>query len=37
MRYKYILSMDGWTSAYGRPQWILKSNSLLLMQESSQI
>ena len=37
MKYKYLIVVDGWTTSWGRPEWILKSNSLLLKQESSKI
>ena len=37
IQYKYLISVDGWTAAWGRPEWILKSNSLLLKHESSKV
>ena len=37
MKYKYLIVVDGWTTSWSRPEWILKSNSLLLKQESSKI
>jgi len=37
MRYKYLMSVDGWTAAWLRPNWIMASNSLLIKQESPKI
>jgi len=32
MRFKYLISVDGWTAAWMRPNWIMASNSLLIKQ-----
>lgn len=37
MKYKYLISVDGWTCAWFRPQLIMSSNSVLLKQESSKV
>lgn len=37
MKYKYLLSLDGWTAAWGRLQWIMFSGSVLLKPESSKV
>lgn len=37
MKYKYLISIDGWTCAWVRPCWILASNCLLLKQESPKV
>jgi hypothetical protein len=34
---KYILSVDGWTAAWGRVPWILCSNSVLVKQKSTVV
>ena len=35
--YKYIVSVDGWSCSWYRPVWILKSNSLLIKQNSTKV
>jgi hypothetical protein len=35
LKYKYLISIDGNTCAWGRVPWILLSNSVLLKQETS--
>lgn len=37
IRYKYLISVDGWTAAWMRPNWIMASNSVLIKQESSKV
>ena len=37
IKYKYLISVDGWTAAWGRPEWILRSNCLLLKHDSSKV
>jgi hypothetical protein len=37
MQYKYLISVDGWTSAWMRVPWILSSNSLLIKQNSKKV
>lgn len=37
LKYKYLLSVDGWTSAWVRVPWILSSNSVLLKQKSTTV
>ena len=32
IKYKYLISIDGWTAAWLRPNWIMASNSLLIKQ-----
>ena len=34
MKYKYLISIDGNTAAWQRPNWILESGSVLLMPET---
>ena len=34
---KFLLSVDGWTSAWGRVPWILNSNSMLVKQKSTTV
>lgn len=34
---KYLLSMDGWSSAWGRVPWILSSNSALVKHKSTTV
>lgn len=34
IKYKYLVSVDGWTAAWERVPWILQSKSLLLKQDS---
>ena len=34
---KYLLSVDGWTSAWGRVPWILNSNSVLVKQKATTV
>ena len=36
-KYKYLLSIDGWTAAWGRLPWILNSNSLLVKHNSTKV
>ena len=35
LKNKYLLSVDGWTAAWGRISWILNSNSVLVKQKST--
>lgn len=37
VRYRYLVSVDGWTAAWMRVPWILSSNSLLLRQSSPRV
>ena len=37
IRYKYLLDVDGWTSTWDRIVWILRSNSLLLKQNTTTV
>lgn len=37
IKYKYLVSVDGWTAAWMRVPWILASNSVLLKQESLKV
>jgi hypothetical protein len=37
IKYKYLISIDGWTAAWFRPQWIMSSNSLFVKQESHKV
>lgn len=37
IKYKYLISIDGWTAAWLRPNWIMASNSLLIKQESRKV
>lgn len=37
MKYKYLISVDGWTAAWFRPEWIMTSNSLFVKQESAKV
>jgi hypothetical protein len=37
IKYKYLISVDGWTAAWLRPNWIMASNSLLIKQESPRV
>jgi len=37
IQYKYLISIDGFTSAWLRPNWIMASNSLLVKQESRRV
>lgn len=37
LKYKYLLSIDGVTTPWERPAWILSSNSLLIKQQSNFI
>lgn len=37
IRYKYLVSVDGWTASWLRVPWIMASNSLLIKQESRKI
>jgi hypothetical protein len=34
---KYLISIDGWTAAWFRPQWIMSSNSIFVKQESFKV
>ena len=34
---KYILSVDGWTAAWGRVPWILCSNSVLVKHKATSV
>jgi len=37
IEYKYLISIDGWTAAWVRPEWILASNSLLVKEDSGKV
>jgi len=37
IKYKYLICIDGFTSPWLRPNWIMASNSLLVKQESRKI
>ena len=37
IQYKYLISVDGMGSAWGRVPWILKSNSVLLKHKSNKV
>lgn len=37
LKFKYLISLDGNTTAWGRVPWILMSNSVLLKQETNDI
>lgn len=37
LKYKYLISADGWTASWLRVPWIMVSNSLLIKQESQKV
>jgi hypothetical protein len=37
IKYKYLISIDGWTAAWMRVPWIMASNSVLLKQDSNRV
>ena len=37
MKYKYLLSVDGFTAVWGRVPWIMFSNSVLVKAETGKV
>lgn len=37
LKYKYLLSIDGWSAVWERIAWIMFSNSLLLKHETGKV
>ena len=37
VKFKYLISLDGWTAAWMRVPWILSTNSLLIKQETLKV
>ena len=37
VKFKYLISLDGWTAAWMRVPWIMATNSLLIKQETLKV